>query len=207
MFWFRLAWLVGLEMTAFAPSPPLHLSFTLTSACHYTPSSASFPFVLDHYVLSFSSRASFFLFFTSTATLRHPYFPHSSPLLPTHSSFYSVVDKKAGKKNVHYQIVILSCIWLKTHVIYHACQYRIHIVSYRSRTWDRDSTGVASPPLGCFPVLLVGSFKHLLHITDLVLTHRWHIHITPETWWQSRNLVMWNRPVILLRKNWLFNIK
>lgn len=54
-------------------------------------------------------------------------------------------------------------------------------VSYRSRPWVGNRSSIAPPPLGCLPVFLVGAFKHLLHITDLVLTYRRHVHVTPET--------------------------
>lgn len=93
----------------------LHLSLApaLTSACHYTPSSASFPFVLVHYALCFLCRASFRCF--SLPAL--PYATHTSlplPLifLPTHSSlFEDVWINKSGCKISHFEKVPLpfSC--------------------------------------------------------------------------------------------------
>lgn len=63
-------------------------------------------------------------------------------------------------------------------------------VSYRSRPWDGDGAGVAPPPLRDLPVLFVRSFKHVLDITDLILAHCGHVHVTPETQEQSSELVM-----------------
>lgn len=51
---------------------------------------------------------------------------------------------------------------------------------YRSRPRYRHGAGVAAPSLRRLPVLFVGSFEHLLHVSDLVLAHRRHVHVAPE---------------------------
>lgn len=62
------------------------------------------------------------------------------------------------------------------------------LVPYRSRPRDGHGAGVAAPPLWRLPVLFVGSFKHLLHIADLVLAHGWHVYVAPE---QSGKARLW----------------
>lgn len=51
---------------------------------------------------------------------------------------------------------------------------------YRSRPRYRHGASVAAPSLRRLPVLFVGSFEHLLHVSDLVLAHRRHVHVAPE---------------------------
>lgn len=51
---------------------------------------------------------------------------------------------------------------------------------YRSRPRCRHGAGVAGPSLRRLPVLFVGSLEHLLHVGDLVLAHRRHVHVAPE---------------------------
>lgn len=60
-----------------------------------------------------------------------------------------------------------------------------YLISYRSGPWYRHRAGVAAPSLRCLPVLFVGPFKHLLHVTDLVLAHCRHVHVAPAQRWES----------------------
>lgn len=50
---------------------------------------------------------------------------------------------------------------------------------YRSGPRHGHGTGVAAPPLGRLPVLLVGPLEDLLHVGDLVLAHGRHVHVPP----------------------------
>lgn len=50
---------------------------------------------------------------------------------------------------------------------------------YRSGPRQGHGAGVAAPPLGRLPVLLVGPLEDLLHVGDLVLAHGRHVHVPP----------------------------
>lgn len=157
------------------------------SSCSFTPSFTST--LILHPFLCFLPVWSWFIKLSASRTvpalsvfshyLTHFYFPASLPpsqFLPSSSPLHLMLNgifrflKLPGNISSH-QISFMICARLP--------------VSHRSRPWNGDSAGVASPPLGRLPVLLIGSLKHLLHITDLVLADRRHVHVTPETWQQQ----------------------
>lgn len=67
---------------------------------------------------------------------------------------------------------------------------------YRSRPRYRHGAGVAAPSLRRLPVLLVGSFEHLLHVSDLVLAHGRHVHVTPERQRRRHRKGEWARETV-----------
>lgn len=201
--WHRLAWLVGLEMTA---HPPSLLSLLSYYPCFFHSDShlrlPSHPFLC---FLSFRPGSLRSQRFVSCQLLHFPPLQYPKPPIstslpcalitpPLPTALFPFVMQKLTKKQVHKVTLkkILISVFLKLPgkiYFYKTSQIKLYVsvqglkqVSYRSRAWDRDSAGVASPPLGCLPVLFVGSFKHFLHFTDWVLAHCRHIHVTPETW-------------------------
>lgn len=201
--WHRLAWLVGLEMTAHPPSFHSLLSYYpcfFHSDSHLRLPSHPFLCFLSFRPGSLCSQRFVSCQLLHFPPLQYPRPPISTslpcslitPPLPTHLSFCDAeVDKKTGaRSHQHFEKILIS-VFLKLPgkiCFYETSQIKLYMsvqglkqVSYRSRPWDRDGAGVASPPLGCLPVLFVGSFKHFLHFTDWVLAHCRDIHVTPET--------------------------